>query len=367
MYRCCIFCSADLGTNDALERFPVGRSVAFDGAKGRLWAVCPKCARWNLAPLEERWEAVEDAERLFRDTRTRVQNENVGLAKLRDGTRLVRVGEALAGEVAAWRYGQTLALRRRRNQMVAGTGALVVGAAGVIAAGPLAIGSMILGGGYFLFSIVEEAAHMVRDIKSADRVVHQARVRYGSRDVLVRVLGQHLPSARLQTDYENRDIEVHVPALWGGFGVERFGHDATNPLVLRGNDAVRVLGRALVRVNRGGAKVWDIRRALADIDAAGSPRDLLLQVARGRPPLKGVGVPDWIAPPSPQRYTDLELTDARMTLALEMALHEETERRALEGELAALEEMWRQAEEIAAIADRLPDHLPAPEPPRVVG
>ncbi len=40
-------------------------------------------------------------------------------------------------------------------------------------------------------------------------------------------------------------------------------------------------------------------------------------------------------------------------LALEMALHEEQERRALEGELAGLEAAWRAAEEIAAIADRL--------------
>jgi hypothetical protein len=57
MYRHCIYCSADLGTNEALENFPVGRTVAFDAAKGRLWAVCRKCARWNLAPIEERWEA----------------------------------------------------------------------------------------------------------------------------------------------------------------------------------------------------------------------------------------------------------------------------------------------------------------------
>ncbi|HEV3051208.1 MAG TPA: hypothetical protein VGX50_12920, partial [Longimicrobium sp.] len=61
MYRICIFCSADLGSNDSIERFPVGRSLAFDGEKGRLWAVCGKCARWNLAPLEERWEAIEAA------------------------------------------------------------------------------------------------------------------------------------------------------------------------------------------------------------------------------------------------------------------------------------------------------------------
>ena len=40
-------------------------------------------------------------------------------------------------------------------------------------------------------------------------------------------------------------------------------------------------------------------------------------------------------------------------LALEMALHEETERAAMEGELGALEAMWRDAESIAAIADGL--------------
>ena len=38
-------------------------------------------------------------------------------------------------------------------------------------------------------------------------------------------------------------------------------------------------------------------------------------------------------------------------LALEMALHEAAERRAFEGELAELERAWREAEEIAAIAD----------------
>ncbi len=40
-------------------------------------------------------------------------------------------------------------------------------------------------------------------------------------------------------------------------------------------------------------------------------------------------------------------------LALEMALHEEQERRALEGELWLLERAWEEAEEIAAISDSL--------------
>ena len=42
-----------------------------------------------------------------------------------------------------------------------------------------------------------------------------------------------------------------------------------------------------------------------------------------------------------------------LRLALEMSLHEDSERRALEGELAELETAWRRAEEIAAIADDL--------------
>ncbi|MDB4950761.1 MAG: hypothetical protein JWM27_3410 [Gemmatimonadetes bacterium] len=45
MYRSCIFCSANLGANQAVEEFPVGRSLAFDAWKGRLWAVCPRCGR----------------------------------------------------------------------------------------------------------------------------------------------------------------------------------------------------------------------------------------------------------------------------------------------------------------------------------
>jgi hypothetical protein len=53
------------------------------------------------------------------------------------------------------------------------------------------------------------------------------------------------------------------------------------------------------------------------------------------------------------------------SLGVEMALHDEQERRALDGELAELEAMWREAEEIAAIADALPDGVPEPAAPRL--
>jgi hypothetical protein len=58
MYATCLFCNKSLGKNETLETFPVGKRLAFDAAKGRLWVVCPSCERWNLSPLEERWEAI---------------------------------------------------------------------------------------------------------------------------------------------------------------------------------------------------------------------------------------------------------------------------------------------------------------------
>jgi len=42
-----------------------------------------------------------------------------------------------------------------------------------------------------------------------------------------------------------------------------------------------------------------------------------------------------------------------LRLALEMLAHEDPKRRALEGELRILEDAWREAEHIAAIADDL--------------
>src|SRR5918998_2658125 len=126
MYTHCLFCAADLGRNEVVEHFPVGRRLAFDAARGRLWVVCRRCLRWNLTPLEERWEAIEEAERLFRDTPLRASTDNIGLAKVREGLELVRIGRPERPEFAAWRYGETF-LRRRTRMIVVGVGVAAVG------------------------------------------------------------------------------------------------------------------------------------------------------------------------------------------------------------------------------------------------
>lgn len=40
MYSTCMFCQRSLGANEIVETFPVGRRLAFDEARGRLWVVC---------------------------------------------------------------------------------------------------------------------------------------------------------------------------------------------------------------------------------------------------------------------------------------------------------------------------------------
>jgi hypothetical protein len=340
MYRSCIFCSAPLGSNESIERFPVGRSLAFDGEKGRLWAVCPRCARWNLAPIEERWEAMEDAERLFRDTRLRVQRENIGLAKLRDGTRLIRVGQALPGELAAWRYGETL-FRRRRRYLLVGGAVTAVGAAGMLA------GVAGLGASLATVYWIPRGLQGLWDRYRGQRVVH--RLRPGPQAEPVTVRRRHLKHARL-LQMDHGELGLRLPEVLGTWeGGQPAASARERPLVVTGQTARALLCRAMVHVTEAGARRDTVDVALRRIADAGSPDAFVRNAARAE---------HLLVPVAGARQEPLR------NLSLEMALHEETERRALDGELAMLEGMWRQAEEIAAIADRLPD-LPAPEPPRL--
>jgi hypothetical protein len=335
MYRTCIFCSADLGSNQSIEEFPVGRSIAFDAARGRLWAVCPRCVRWNLAPIEERWEAVEDAEKRFRDSRLRAHSENVGVAKLPDGTRLIRIGRALPGELAAWRYGGQLVRRRRQYLMV---GAAAAAGALAVVGGMAALG--IGGGLVWLWSSAASSWSEQRQRKVIHRI--QAADSPTGREIAVR--RWHVQGAWLD-DAGGNGIVLHVPDVdrekrrQDGWGRTRF----SETVVLPDRHARAVLGRAMVHVNNKGASRSRVQDAVGLLADARSAEDYLRGLARGGHVLG-----------KREDMRNRQLA-APAALALEMALHEETERRALEGELAVLEAAWREAEEIAAIADALPD------------
>ena len=324
MYSTCLFCNASLGGNEVIESFPVGRRLAFDAANGRLWVVCRKCERWNLSPLEERWEAIEECERRFRDTRLRVSTDNIGLARLSEGLELVRVGPALRPEFAAWRYGDQFGRRRRRKMVRVGLGVGIVGGAiaGGIALG-VSAGVGFGSGGWWIW----------RGIYGGYR-----RIAYGSPQAVVARVPYDDPSSGPQVfALERRSLpDVRVGTANGGSLMLSLTR-GRSVVHISGEQAERAVGYVLPAINWAGAERHEVAEAVQLIEhSQKAPLDFVHEVARNA----GAG----------RRLQDLP---SAARLALEMASHEESERRAMEGELALLAAAWRQAEEIAKIADNL--------------
>ncbi|HET9425576.1 MAG TPA: hypothetical protein VFO55_09405 [Gemmatimonadaceae bacterium] len=373
MYTTCTFCYAPLGLNEVLETFPVGRRVAFDPAKACVWAVCPGCTRWNLVPIEERWEVVDECERRFRKTSLRYSSGNIGLAWLANDLELVRVGPALRPEFAAWRYGKVLVRPRpATSRIMDRLASAFVNASRTLSAAsrsasrrdPRAVTAQLM---------LTMYGSRVLD------VVHLPSGRAVPGDAPVGVVRyRHLVQAALVRPEAGRPWALRIP------------HDH-GVLTLLGDDGIRAAARALAIVNgtqRGGGFSQDVlESAVRKVDESsqlsgyfnrvltialrshwGRGVDDTTEASRARAmETLTIGTSDierlafrltgrtfWghggIGSEPSTALLDVPLVDR---LALEMAAHEETERRALEGELAELADAWREAAEIAAIADAL--------------
>ncbi len=354
MFTTCLFCSGSLGANEVIEHFPVGRRLAFDADQGRLWVVCPKCERWNLTPLDERWEAIEEAERQYRATTRRVATDNIALARLPEGLELVRIGRPLRPEFAAWRYGDQFGRRRRR---IIGYGAVAAAAAaGVAVAGP-AVGITIGG-----ISQIANLGMLFHHYRLAAARVHDAA---GQAFQLTRA---ELYMARL-LDPASGSPSLIVKArgtrpagqLLARLGVsERAALSATS-VELHGDHALRALGEILPALNRSGGGARAVGDAVQIVEDAGTTSGLLRTTVRAkrRSSLAVLGLTGESVPADGVLWYP-----SRMLLALEMALHEDDERRAMAGELGALYARWEDAERTAREADRL---LPPPAPEKRAG
>ncbi|HEY4132293.1 MAG TPA: hypothetical protein VGM50_16910 [Gemmatimonadaceae bacterium] len=337
MYTACLFCNKSLGSNESFETFPVGKRLAFDTAKGRLWVVCPHCERWNLSPLEERWETIERAEQFYRDTRTRVATENIGLAKLRDGTTIVRIGQPLRPEFAAWRYGDQFGRRRRNQLLIAGGGVLLLGGVligGTVAAGGIGGMGWLIGRGFTNLISGSPEAVVAKIQTEKHGVVHVRR--------------RHLGETVLERS-ENGEMAIEL----------RFKNGKAR---FEGREAVRVASIIVPKVNRYGGSKETIGDAVREIESGGGSEGYLDKLTT----LSGGYTRSTFTPDFNQRRgvfgrrqnrramsEGLFALPRQHRLALEMALHEEVERRALQGELAELELAWKNAEEIAGISDSL--------------
>ncbi|MDA0328740.1 MAG: hypothetical protein O2958_07000 [Gemmatimonadetes bacterium] len=322
MYTRCLVCATPFEANEELQHLPHGRRLAFDPKRGRLWAVCRTCRSWSLTPIEDRWEALEELEKLATD-RAKLLSQTENISLLRAGQlEVVRVGKAERTEEAWWRYGRELTSRKRSWDKLGVAGTL---AAGAVVAGGWATGGMTMLG---VWLVMGHGSETVRD---------GARwLRFGSS-------AWRGEGRCTKCDHLFRSIPFRERGALGLFPTEETGkielvarcpkcgeyRDAG--LHLRGQDAERTLRRVLAYHHFAGASEQRVVAASRLIQEAGSPRDLTRIVIKdGR------------------RLGDLQRTGG---IALEIAANEASEQHLLEMELAGLEAHWRREEELASIID----------------
>ncbi|MEJ2502682.1 MAG: hypothetical protein P8177_05095 [Gemmatimonadota bacterium] len=312
----CIFCHASLATNDVIEHFPVGKRIAFDPGRGRLWAVCMACHRWNLAPFDDRWEALEELEKAHVDRgRVLASTEHIALVNV-PGVELVRVGGARLAEEAWWRYGNRM-MRRRRQARVLTWAELALIAGAAVASG----GIMYLGGGGVLNNLVRW-----RRFGSIAWRGNVDCIRCGA--PLTELTFRSARKLHLSRDGE-QDPALHLRCRRCRLRRE------DGEFQIEGAPAQHLLRRVITYSHYSGASEKRVRSATDYIEKLGHPaavtRDLTSTGLR----------------------IDALLDRGRRTqaVALEIALNEEHERRLLEMELAELEARWREEEKIAAIVD----------------
>ena len=398
MYTTCTFCYQSLGQNTLLESCSVGRRVAYDPARGCVWVICPQCGRWNLAPMAERWEVTDECERRVRHTTLRYSSGNIGLAWLADDLELVRVGPALRPELAAWRYGRRLVQPRTLVRRVTEGGvhaasrllAVLPRAAWHAGAGPRgrrprdsrAMASRVLARwrGDRVLDVVQLTDDRVREQRLAPPALAGAPASTDRPLAVVR--HRHLLVAGLSRPAPGQPWALHLP------------HDH-GVLTVAGDAGVRLAARLLSVVNGsehgGGISRELLEQAVRKVDESAQEDSyfnrvlsIALRTNWGRD-AASLATTETVAPRVPCVATSAHATSAAERLAfaltgrtfwgnggigsepatalldiplvdrlaLEMAAHEESERRALDGELAELAEAWRVAAEIAAIADAL--------------
>ena len=323
MFKHCLVCHTPFPRNEELEYFSTSARVAYDAERGRLWAVCRSCKRWSLAPIEERWEALEELEKAVTD-RAKLLSQTDNVALLRVGELdVVRVGRANLTEEAWWRYGRELTHRAARHQKLTFIGTAAAGAA---IAGGWASGGIGWLGAWILWENapqqLTQAARWLRFGGSAWRG-NRTCTRCGQffRSVAYRDRA-HLILSPGASPGDALSVTQRCPAC---------GDVGEGGLHLGGKEGEQVSRRLLAYHHHTGASEKRVRSATRLIEEAGSPKNLTrIVIKEGR------------------RLGDLQRNGA---IALEIAANDTLEQRLLELELAEVEAHWEEEEELASIVD----------------
>jgi hypothetical protein len=318
--RRCLFCQKRFPKTERFGRFRSGRRIAYDPVQGRLWAVCDRCHRWNLAPIEERGEILYQLEKMCRDrARLIAHTANISLHET-DVALLVRVGKADLAEQAWWRYGREMAQRRRRFDSTGSRlAAMTYGAVAYVGE---AVGLSDLD-----VDITWDDNPMA-DIQRWRRFGWAAW--HGRLDCpycgsILRALRYDLSWWVYPKTDENGRLAMGVPCP----RCDPWTPD--NVYTIEGDAAADAMRRILAYQHIAGAGETVIKDAAKEIDLAGSTSKFLDRAAEDRSSL-------WRMGPT-------------LSIALEIAVNEGAEKRLLDLELKALDFMWKREEELARIID----------------
>jgi hypothetical protein len=320
MYRTCAFCNAALRGDGGPSGLGVGRRVAFDEWRGRLWVVCPACARWNLTPLDDRLDRIEAVARAAREGRLVAASPQVALIHWH-GYELVRVGQPPRVELAGWRYGERLKARARERAKVVVP--LTVAAVGLGIAANVAIGGSF---GFFIWNFGRVANWAYVGLLGNRRVTLSEPLLCEACGSVLQLRARHVQDGRLSNEaHGDLALLLRCPSC---------GKEGA---LLTGADAAHALRRGLTFLNSGPAARRRAEAAAREVDRAGGPEALIRDASRGAATLRSL---------PPERR-----------LALEIAVDELAE-------VTELERQWIEAEQIAGIADgmlsttpELEDHL----------
>ncbi|HEX4561884.1 MAG TPA: hypothetical protein VH113_08660 [Gemmatimonadales bacterium] len=307
MYQTCAFCNGAFGGDGGPSGLAVGRRFAFDEWRGRLWVICGSCARWNLAPIDNRLERIEAVARAATGGQLVASTEQVSL--MRSGAYdYVRVGKPPRIEYATWRYGERIKARRREQlKYVVPLSVAAVGAA--IAINVAAGGSM----GMFIWQIPNIAKGLYTRVVGYRTVQLEETPVCAHCGTPMTVRARHMGGARLVSD-----SHVRMGLL---LACPKCKHEGAQ---LEGTDAQVALRRGLTYLNLAKSGKQRAADAARIVEGAGGPDQLVHGMARESLLLRTL---------RPDRR-----------LALEMAVDEQAE-------VEELERQWRVAEETAAIAD----------------
>ncbi len=317
MYHTCAFCNGKLDGDGGPSGLGVGRRLAFDESKGRLWVICPRCTRWNLAPLDDRLERIESLARAAADGRVAAATEQVALIRWQRYD-LVRVGKPRRVEFATWRYGERL--RARRREQLKFMVPVTIAAVGLAVAVNVQTGGSL---GVFVWNFPRLVRGVYTELVGRRRValVEPPACERCGRVMLLRA--KHVRYARVVPQrHAEMALILSCPACHA------------EGAMLDGPAAQAALRQGLTYLaltQWGRQRAEDAARL---VEGAGGPDALIRDVARREATVRSLG-------PEPR-------------LALEMAVDERAE-------VDALTRQWQEAEELAEIADGVLSPDPAIE------